>query len=77
MAGTETSANPWADARGQGGMPVQHQGWPGHESSLHPPADHGESTYRGSGKLEGKVALVTGGVLIGTRSAQAAPVNPS
>lgn len=26
-----------------------------------PPPDHGEKTYRGSGKLEGKVAVITGG----------------
>lgn len=34
---------------------------PGLEADLLPPADCGESSYRGSGRLEGKVALVTGG----------------
>ncbi|MDB4887456.1 MAG: short-chain dehydrogenase/reductase [Gemmatimonadetes bacterium] len=33
---------------------------PGLESELRPAADHGETSYRGSGRLEGKVALVTG-----------------
>ncbi|HEY7885669.1 MAG TPA: SDR family oxidoreductase [Cellvibrionaceae bacterium] len=28
---------------------------------MSPRADHGENTYRGSGKLEGRVALITGG----------------
>ena len=36
------------------------QAWPGRESPLRPKADHGEESYRGSGKLEGRVALVTG-----------------
>jgi NAD(P)-dependent dehydrogenase (short-subunit alcohol dehydrogenase family) len=34
---------------------------PGSETELTPPADHGEDSYRGLGRLEGKVALVTGG----------------
>jgi NAD(P)-dependent dehydrogenase (short-subunit alcohol dehydrogenase family) len=34
---------------------------PGTEQKLHPDADHGEESYRGSGKLDGKVALITGG----------------
>jgi hypothetical protein len=34
---------------------------PGTEGELTPDADHGESSYRGSGKLTGKVALITGG----------------
>lgn len=34
---------------------------PGVESKLKPRADHGEQSYRGSGKLEGLVAIVTGG----------------
>ncbi len=33
---------------------------PGLESELTPRADHGEQSYRGSGKLTGKVALITG-----------------
>ena len=34
---------------------------PGTEAELTPRADHGETSYRGSGKLAGKVALITGG----------------
>ena len=41
-------------------VPPQHQEKPGSEARLEPAADHGETSYRGSGKLEGKVALITG-----------------
>jgi NAD(P)-dependent dehydrogenase (short-subunit alcohol dehydrogenase family) len=34
---------------------------PGLEAEMRPAADHGETSYRGSGRLEGKVALITGG----------------
>jgi NAD(P)-dependent dehydrogenase (short-subunit alcohol dehydrogenase family) len=34
---------------------------PGSDAELTPKADHGEESYRGTGKLEGKVALITGG----------------
>jgi NAD(P)-dependent dehydrogenase (short-subunit alcohol dehydrogenase family) len=34
---------------------------PGTEQELKPNADHGEESYRGSGKLEGRVAIITGG----------------
>jgi|SRR5688572_10036753 len=34
---------------------------PGRESAMSPRPDHGERSYRGSGRLTGKVALVTGG----------------
>jgi NAD(P)-dependent dehydrogenase (short-subunit alcohol dehydrogenase family) len=34
---------------------------PGSEAQMTPPADCGEDSYRGSGRLEGKVALLTGG----------------
>jgi NAD(P)-dependent dehydrogenase (short-subunit alcohol dehydrogenase family) len=33
---------------------------PGQTAPLDPPPDHGEATYKGSGRLEGKVALITG-----------------
>jgi len=38
-----------------------HQPWPGSDAWLSPQADHGEESYHGSGKLAGRVALVTGG----------------
>lgn len=41
-------------------IPPQKQDNPGTEAALNPKADHGETSYRGSGKLEGKVALITG-----------------
>ena len=34
---------------------------PGYEAAMSPRPDHGEATYRGSGRLTGKVALITGG----------------
>ena len=34
---------------------------PGYESAMSPKPDHGEATYRGSGRLTGRVALITGG----------------
>jgi NAD(P)-dependent dehydrogenase (short-subunit alcohol dehydrogenase family) len=42
-------------------FPVQQQPWPGLASKMTPKPDHGETSYRGSGKLEGKRALITGG----------------
>jgi predicted ATP-dependent serine protease len=42
-------------------FPKQHQEAPGVESAVEPRPDHGEYTYRGQGKLAGKVALITGG----------------
>lgn len=40
--------------------PAQQQDPPGVEIELDPPADHGERSYRGTGRLNGKIALVTG-----------------
>ena len=34
---------------------------PGEGAEMKPPPDHGEESYRGSGKLTGRVALITGG----------------
>ncbi|SER84419.1 hypothetical protein SAMN05443377_11355 [Propionibacterium cyclohexanicum] len=34
---------------------------PGHDTQLTPSADHGEETYRGSSRLVGRKALITGG----------------
>ncbi|WP_298990641.1 SDR family oxidoreductase [uncultured Pseudokineococcus sp.] len=41
-------------------QPAQQQTPPGSTAALDPQPDHGERSYRGSGRLEGKVALVTG-----------------
>ena len=45
----------------QGSIPEQRQHEPGLDSELEPKADHGERTYEGSGRLEGRKALITGG----------------
>ena len=41
-------------------IPEQRQDEPGLDSKLLPKADHGEETYEGSGRLEGRKALITG-----------------
>lgn len=43
---------------------VPHASWqpvPGLDAELDPKADHGETTYRGTGRLIGRKALITGG----------------
>ncbi len=40
---------------------AQSQPWPGLAGKMDPKPDHGEKTYRGSGRLQGRKALVTGG----------------
>ena len=39
----------------------QSQPWPGLASKMDPVPDHGETSYRGSGRLKGRKALITGG----------------
>jgi NAD(P)-dependent dehydrogenase (short-subunit alcohol dehydrogenase family) len=39
----------------------QSQPWPGLASKMEPPPDHGEKSYRGSKRLVGRKALITGG----------------
>lgn len=39
----------------------QSQAWPGLACEMDPPPDHGEKSYKGSGRLEGRKALITGG----------------
>ncbi len=41
--------------------PGQSQPWPGLASKMDPPPDHGETSYKGSGRLLGRKALITGG----------------
>jgi NAD(P)-dependent dehydrogenase (short-subunit alcohol dehydrogenase family) len=41
-------------------FPEQKQSHPGTAKRMDPPADHGEHTYAGTGKLLGQVAIVTG-----------------
>ena len=42
-------------------FPGQSQPWPGLASRMQPRPDHGETSYRGSGRLNGRKALITGG----------------
>ena len=42
-------------------FPKQDQENPGTQDQLTPKADHGETSYKGSGKLSGKKAIITGG----------------
>src|ERR1700729_290216 len=42
-------------------FPEQRQPWPGLVSKMQPRPDHGENSYRGSGRLVGRKALITGG----------------
>ena len=42
-------------------FPEQEQPWPGLAGKMNPKPDHGETSYRGSGRLAGRKALITGG----------------
>jgi NAD(P)-dependent dehydrogenase (short-subunit alcohol dehydrogenase family) len=39
----------------------QEQPWPGLARDMEPKPDHGEKSYKGSGRLQGRKALITGG----------------
>src|SRR6201994_2068011 len=39
----------------------QSQPWPGLAGKMNPKPDHGETSYKGSGRLKGRKALITGG----------------
>ncbi|HJU14856.1 MAG TPA: SDR family oxidoreductase [Stellaceae bacterium] len=41
-------------------MPEQEQSPPGHTGEMQPAPDHGETSYKGCGKLQGRAALITG-----------------
>lgn len=41
-------------------FPAQEQNMPGVEAAMEPKADHGETTYQGRGRLQGRKALITG-----------------
>src|ERR1700739_4330696 len=62
--GTDQQAVPLRDPRqGYPHPPFekQSQPWPGLAGKMTPRPDHGETSYRGSGKLLGRRALITGG----------------
>ncbi|MEX6505293.1 glucose 1-dehydrogenase [Jiella sp. M17.18] len=41
-------------------QPEQEQGMPGKTGAMSPEPDHGEESYKGSGKLDGRAAIITG-----------------
>jgi NAD(P)-dependent dehydrogenase (short-subunit alcohol dehydrogenase family) len=60
--GVNETADPRRKRRGLEGAPrAQKQAWPGRSDEMSPRPDHGEESYRGAGKLEGRRALITGG----------------
>lgn len=60
MAADNNMQNP-VEKHPQPPYPVQDQSIPGTEAEMTPNADHGEQSYKGSGKLTGRKALITGG----------------
>jgi len=42
-------------------MPEQQQDMPGSSAAMHPRPDYGEDSYKGSGRLNGKKTIITGG----------------
>jgi NAD(P)-dependent dehydrogenase (short-subunit alcohol dehydrogenase family) len=60
LAPFEPDANPRTRYPGPP-YPEQKQVWPGLACDMDPQPDHGETSYRGSGRLAGKRALITGG----------------
>ena len=63
-AGSEPTAQPLQDPREKYPRPPfsgQSQPWPGLAGQMNPRPDHGETSYRGSGRLAGRKALITGG----------------
>lgn len=42
-------------------IPAQQQDMPGHTDEMSPRPDHGEESYVGCGRLEGRAAIITGG----------------
>jgi NAD(P)-dependent dehydrogenase (short-subunit alcohol dehydrogenase family) len=61
--GAQTAAPTPPDASAYPKPPFanQRQPWPGLASEMNPRPDHGETSYKGSGRLTGKRALITGG----------------
>ena len=63
-SGSQTSEVRMQDPRSKYPKPPfrkQPQTWPGLAREMNPKPDHGESSYRGSGRLAGRKALITGG----------------
>ena len=61
-AKTGTSGKSGGTGKGKGkGTTSRENPPPGYETAMSPKPDHGEASYRGSGRLTGRVALITGG----------------
>jgi NAD(P)-dependent dehydrogenase (short-subunit alcohol dehydrogenase family) len=60
MTKREAAGDP-KDQGPQPPFPKQELDYPGLESEMSPKPDFGEESYQGTGKLKGKVALITGG----------------
>ena len=56
-----TKQDPTSQYGQASGQPAQQQSPPGATADMQPVPDHGEESYRGSGRLNGKRALITGG----------------
>ncbi len=54
MSQDPTTAHP------QPGFPQQRQDPPGRVNAMDPAPDHGEHSYKGSGRLSGRAAIITG-----------------
>lgn len=64
QASPEPAAQPLVDPRPKypkAPYKEQPQPWPGLASKMDPKPDHGETSYKGSGRLLGRKALITGG----------------
>jgi NAD(P)-dependent dehydrogenase (short-subunit alcohol dehydrogenase family) len=61
MSGTENNMQNPLEQYPKPPFPDQEQSIPGTEKDLTPQADHGEESYKGSGKLTGMKAIITGG----------------
>jgi NAD(P)-dependent dehydrogenase (short-subunit alcohol dehydrogenase family) len=59
-AGTEPTLENPVDKYPKPEYPEQEQRLPGSEQEMDPKPDHGENTYKGSGKLIGRKAVITG-----------------
>ncbi|MBO0981250.1 SDR family oxidoreductase [Microbacterium sp. SD291] len=57
---TDNTPDP-RNAHREEGFPQQQQDQPGQTDETRPEPDHGETSYAGSGRLEGRRALITGG----------------
>ncbi len=60
MTSTPTTENP-RESEAKPPFPQDSLDYPGLESEMTPRPDYGEESYQGHGRLQGKVALITGG----------------